>query len=78
MAGILGGFLILSGTIFLIFRRKPPPPLPEIVNLEQQESKTDLTDDIVSVPQVNRIKYPEELNELGGRTAGVIVARTDS
>jgi len=79
VAGIVAGFLILSGTIFLIFRRRPPANniAPVLVNLDEEQSKTDLTYVMTPIPQVGRLQYPEELHEIGGRTAGDTVGRSE-
>src|SRR5947207_12945121 len=71
VAGIVGGFLILSGVIFFVFHRKSSSgPPPEIEEWREQQDSSNFTYVVMYAPQVPSVKYPEELNETGGRVAG--------
>ena len=75
VGGILGGFLILSGAIVFVFRRRTPPhePVPPTEETREQEDSPNF-DDVTETryivrapPQPTNLRYPDEYYEVGAR-----------
>lgn len=75
VGGILGGFLILSGAIIYVFRRRTPPldAAPPAEEMREQENSSNF-EEITETPYVVRapppttnLRYPDEHYEVGAR-----------